>query len=86
MLMIIDDFSRKLWVSFLKQKIDVFSTLKDWKTMIEKQTGRKVKYLHTNNGLEFCSNDFNTLFKKEGIVRHRIVHRTPQHNGVEKRM
>ena len=40
MLMIIDDFSRKVWVFFLKQKGDVFSKFKDWKTMIEKQTER----------------------------------------------
>ena len=36
MLMIIDDFSSKVWVFFLKQKGDVFSTFKEWKTMIEK--------------------------------------------------
>ena len=40
MLTIIDDFSSKVWVFFLKQKSDVFLTFKDWKTMIEKQTGR----------------------------------------------
>ena len=39
MLTIIDDFSQKVWVFFLKQKGDVFSTFKDWKTMIEKKTG-----------------------------------------------
>ena len=53
---------------------------------IEKQTGRQVKCLHTNNGLEFYSNDFNTLCKKEGIVRHCTVCHTPQHNGVAERM
>ena len=32
--------------------------------MIEKQIGWKVKCLHTNNGLEFCSDEFNTMYKK----------------------
>ena len=41
-----------------------------------------MKCLRTDNGLEFCSDEFNTLCKKEGIVRHR----TPQQNGVVKRM
>ena len=77
MLTIIDDFSCKVWVFFLKHKIDVLSTFKDWKTMIEKQTGRQVKFLHTNNGLEFCSDEFNTLCKKEGIVRYRTIRHTP---------
>ena len=54
--------------------------------MIEKQIGRQVKCLRTDNGLEFCFDEFNTLYKKEGIVRHRIVRHTPQQNGVAKRM
>ena len=82
MLTTIDDFSRNVWVFFMKQISDVFSTFKDWKTMIEKQTGRQVKCLHTNNGLEFCSDEFNSLCKKERIVRHRTVYHTPQQNGV----
>ena len=45
-----------------------------------------MKCLRTDNGLEFCFDEFNTLSKKEGIVRHRTFHHTPQHNGVAKRM
>ena len=86
MLMIIDDFSHKVLVIFLIQKCDVLSKFKDWKTMIEKQTGRQVKCLRIDNGLEFCSNEFNTLCKKEGIVLHHTVSHTPYHNGIAKRM
>ena len=32
--------------------------------MIEKKKERQVKCLRTDNGLEFCSDDFNTLCKK----------------------
>ena len=39
MLTIIDDFLREEWVFFPKQKSDVFSTFKDWKTIIEKKIG-----------------------------------------------
>ena len=86
MVTIINDFSCKVCVFFLKQKSDVFSTFNFWKKMIEKQTGRQVKCLRTDNGLEFCYDEFNTLCKKEGIVRHRIVYHTPQHNGIVERM
>ena len=86
MMTITDDFSRRVWVFFLKQKNDVLPTFKEWKTMIEKQTGKEVKRLRTDNGLEFCSNDFNTLCKAEGIVRHLTVPGTPQQNGVAERM
>ena len=86
MLTIIDDFSRKVWVFFLKKKRDVFPTFKDWKTMIENKTGRLVKCLRTDNGLKFCSDEFNTLCKKEGIFRHHAICHTPQRNGVGERM
>ncbi|KAG8479376.1 hypothetical protein CXB51_029148 [Gossypium anomalum] len=86
MLTFIDDFSRKFWAFFLKQKSNVFSTFKSWKTMIEKQTGKQIKYLCTNNGLEFCSDEFNKLCKLEGILRHLTFHHTPQENGVAGQM
>ncbi|KAG8497073.1 hypothetical protein CXB51_008352 [Gossypium anomalum] len=86
MLTIIDDFSRKVWVFFLKQKSDVLSVFKYWKIMIEKSTGKQMKYLRTDNGLEFCSDKFNRLCKLEGIVRHLTVRHTPQQNSIAERM
>lgn len=85
-LTLIDDYSRKVWVYFLKHKNDVFLTFKQWKTMIEKQTGKPVKRFRTDNGLEFCEGEFNEFCKNEGIVRHRTVRMTPQQNGVAERM
>ncbi|CAD6252723.1 unnamed protein product [Miscanthus lutarioriparius] len=38
MLTIIDDYSRRVWLYFLKQKDDTFAAFKDWKVMIERQT------------------------------------------------
>ncbi|KAG9442249.1 hypothetical protein H6P81_018103 [Aristolochia fimbriata] len=86
LLTFIDDFSRKVWVYFLKSKSDVFTNFKQWKCMIEKQTGRQIKRLRTDNGLEFCSGEFNKFCKDEGIVRHHTVRHTPQQNGVAERM
>ncbi|KAG8500642.1 hypothetical protein CXB51_004528 [Gossypium anomalum] len=71
-------FGKKVWAFFLKQKSDVFSSFKSWKIMIEKQTGKQIKYLRTDNGLEFCSDEFNILCKLERIVRHLTVRHTPQ--------
>ncbi|KAG8481237.1 hypothetical protein CXB51_026062 [Gossypium anomalum] len=34
-----------------------------------RETGKQIKYLRTDNGLEFCSDEFNRLCKSEGIVR-----------------
>ena len=86
MLTFIDDFFRKFWAFFLKQKSDVFSAFKSWKTMIEKKTGKQIKYLRTDNSLEFYSDEFNKLCKSECIVRHLTVCHTPQQNGIAERM
>ena len=69
----------------LKHKSDVFATFKQ-KVMIEKQTGKKVKRLRTDNGMEFCSMEFDQFCKNEGIVRHCTVRYTPQQNGVAEKM
>ena len=70
----------------LKYKSDVFATFKQWKVMIEKQTGKKVKRFRIDNGMEFCSMEFDQFYKNEGIMRHRTVRYTPQQNGVAERM
>ncbi|KAG8482499.1 hypothetical protein CXB51_024054 [Gossypium anomalum] len=51
-----------------------------------RKTGKQIKYLCTDNGLEFCSDEFNRLCKSEGIMRHLTVRHTPQQNGVAERM
>lgn len=86
LLTFIDDYSRKVWVYFLKSKYEVLINFKQFKALIENQTGKKIKRFRTDNGLEFCSGEFNEFCKNEGIVRHRTVRRTPQQNGVAERM
>uniref|UniRef100_A0ACD5YBP3 Uncharacterized protein n=1 Tax=Avena sativa TaxID=4498 RepID=A0ACD5YBP3_AVESA len=86
MLTIIDDYSRKVWPYFLKHKSDVFDAFKKWKVMVEKQTEKKVKVLRTDNGMEFCSNEFEEFCSNDGMVRHHTIPYTPQQNGVAERM
>ncbi|GJX70600.1 retrovirus-related pol polyprotein from transposon TNT 1-94 [Tanacetum coccineum] len=69
-----------------KHKDEVFLTFKEWKVLIESQTGKKIKKLRTDNGLEFCGESFNALCRKYGIARHHTLVRTPQQNGVAERM
>nr|GFC29028.1 hypothetical protein [Tanacetum cinerariifolium] len=52
----------------------------------ESQTGRKVKKLRTDNGLEFCNREFEKLCIESGIARHLTVAGMPQQNGVAERM
>nr|GFB25444.1 retrovirus-related Pol polyprotein from transposon TNT 1-94 [Tanacetum cinerariifolium] len=47
-LLFIDDFSRMSWVYFLKHKSEAFECFKKFKTLVEKQTEKVVKVLHTD--------------------------------------
>ncbi|GJW20938.1 retrovirus-related pol polyprotein from transposon TNT 1-94 [Tanacetum coccineum] len=83
-LSIIDDFSRMTWVFMMKHKSEAFEKFKHWKILIENQTGRKIKRLRTDNGLEFCSREFEAFCRDEGIVRHYTVSFTLLNkNGVD---
>ena len=70
-----------VWVYLLKSKNEVFRKFKQWKALIETQTCRKVKRLRTDNGLEFCNQQFNDFCAQNKVVRH-----TPQQNGLAERM
>ncbi|KAG8502454.1 hypothetical protein CXB51_000383 [Gossypium anomalum] len=46
----VDDFSRRVWVYSMRTKDEVLCVFLKWKTMIENQTGKKIKQLKTDNG------------------------------------
>jgi Integrase core domain len=71
LLTFIVDFSRKVWVYFLKEKNEIFKVFKEWKTLLENQTEMKIKRLRTDNGLEFYNHQFDEFYKVEGIIRHK---------------
>ncbi|GJR70550.1 retrotransposon protein, putative, ty1-copia subclass [Tanacetum coccineum] len=81
-LSIVDDYSRRVWVYILRFKHEAFGKFKEWKQLVENQTGRTVKKLRTDNGLEFCNREFEQLCIESGIARHLTVVGTPQQNGV----
>ncbi|KAD3338048.1 hypothetical protein E3N88_33569 [Mikania micrantha] len=54
--------------------------------LVENQTGRKIKKIRSDNGLEFCSGLFNQFCRENGISRHLTVPGTPQQNGLVERM
>uniref|UniRef100_A0A2N9FEH3 CCHC-type domain-containing protein n=1 Tax=Fagus sylvatica TaxID=28930 RepID=A0A2N9FEH3_FAGSY len=82
----IDDYSRKVWVYFLKNKSEVFAKFKIWKAKVENQTERKIKCLRIDNGTEYRDGDFLKFCEEHGIKRHFTVRKTPQQNGVAERL
>jgi hypothetical protein len=54
----IDDHSGKTWIYFLKTKSEVFKRFQDFKTLLENQTGKRIKVLRSNNKGEYSSSEF----------------------------
>lgn len=68
----------------LKTKDEVFDAFKNFKPFIEKQTGKRIKYLQSDNGKEYCNQAFDN-FLKNGIGQKLTVTHTPEQNGTVER-
>ena len=65
----INDFSRKTWIYFLKNKDEVFNKFKEFKAFIENNTEKNMKTIRLDNDEEFTSNEFKELCKDPSIKR-----------------
>ena len=62
----IDDHSRKLWAFVLKSKDQVLSFFKEFQARAERELGRKLKAIQTDNGGEYRG-QFEEYWKSQGI-------------------
>eukprot|EP00253_Pinus_taeda_P035784 PITA_35784 len=81
----IDDHSRKTRIFFMNNNDEVFSKFLEFKPLVEKQTGKKIKAFRSENGGEYTSNAFKDLCAKEGIKRELTTPYNPQQNRVAER-
>jgi hypothetical protein len=81
-LLLIDDMSRYMWLTLLRSKADAPAAIMTFQAKVERETGKKLKVLRTDNGGEFTSVQFGDYCAGEGIQRHFSVPGTPQQNGV----
>nr|GEW84992.1 dehydration-responsive element-binding factor 1 [Tanacetum cinerariifolium] len=77
---------RRIWVYILMFKHEAFEKFKEWKQLVENQTGKVVKKLRTGKGLEFCNLEFEQLCIESGIARHLTFVGMPQQNRVAEHM
>ena len=84
-MLLIDDFSRMTWVTFLKKKSKAFEKFKAFKALVENEIENKIKCLRSDRGGEFTSGEFIEFCEQHGIKREFLAVRTPQQNGVVER-
>jgi hypothetical protein len=66
-----------MWAVLLDTKVAAMDAIKRHQADAEKECGRKLRVLCTNNGSEFTAAEFTTYCTGEGIQRHFSMSYTP---------
>jgi len=66
------DCTRKIHLSFLKQKSDAFTAMMTYIAKVERQLSCKVKSIRSDNGGEFNSAAWNTYMQSRGIEHVKV--------------
>ena len=74
-----------MWAYALKSKDQVLDVFKDFHVMVERQTDKQLKSVIVDNGGEYRG-PFEQYCRSHGIRLEKTVPKTPQQNGVAKRM
>jgi len=46
----VDEYSRKLWIYFMQKRDQTFTKFCEFKALVEKESGKKIKALRSDNG------------------------------------
>ncbi|KAE8969014.1 hypothetical protein PR001_g27622 [Phytophthora rubi] len=82
----VDDYSRYVHAYLIKAKSEVFARFKEYKALVEAQTGRRIRCVRSDNGGEYVNKQFGDYFAAHGIVHQTSTPYTPQQNGLAERM
>ncbi|GBP91838.1 Retrovirus-related Pol polyprotein from transposon TNT 1-94 [Eumeta japonica] len=69
----IDDRSRWCEVYFLKQKSGALEAFKMYQTQAERVTGKKIKYLQSDNGKEYCNAEMDNFLRNQGFGNNNEI-------------
>ena len=69
----------------MKHKSETFEKFKEFQSEVENHRNKKIKFLRSDRGGEYLSNEFGLHFKQCRIVSQLTPPGTPQRNGVSER-
>jgi transposase InsO family protein len=84
-LLVVDDFSRYMWLEVLKAKSDAFRRFTKIKAAAEAVGRCKLRGFRSDRGGEFNSGEFKQFCDETGIVHYTTAPYSPQQNGVVER-
>ncbi|KAJ9560577.1 hypothetical protein OSB04_005737 [Centaurea solstitialis] len=80
-----DDFSRYGYVYLMRHKSESFEKFRVYQNEVQNQLDRKIKFLRSDRGGEYLSQEFGNHLIECGIVSQLTPPYTPQMNGVSER-
>lgn len=80
-LLIIDDYSDMFFTYFLKNKTETLSLFQIFYKKCKNVLDKNIKCIRTDNGTEFCNNQFREFTGKKGIEHQKTVPYNPESNG-----
>ncbi|KAJ9542935.1 hypothetical protein OSB04_029441 [Centaurea solstitialis] len=80
-----DDFSRYGYVYLMRHKSESFEKFREYQNEVQNQLDRKIKFLRSDRGGEYLSQEFGNHLMECGIVSQLTPPYTPQMNGVSER-
>ncbi|GKC50325.1 retrovirus-related pol polyprotein from transposon TNT 1-94 [Tanacetum coccineum] len=84
-LVIVNDYSRFTWVKFLRSKDETPEFVIKFLKQIRISLNKTVRYIRTDNGVEFVNQVVTKYYESVGIFHQKSVSRTPQQNDVVER-
>jgi len=82
---ILNDYTRYGWILFTNSKEKIFNIFLKWYKKIKNIFNKNIKYIKTDNEIEFKNLYFEELYNNEGIIQQITVPYNPQQNGHSER-
>ncbi|KAJ9531058.1 hypothetical protein QJQ45_000948 [Haematococcus lacustris] len=83
---LLDDYSKLLAVTLIKQKSDAAAAIIDMVTALERQTGSKLKALRSDRGGEYTGGELQRWMRTQGVVHQMTAPYSPEMNGSAERV
>ncbi|CAI7740354.1 unnamed protein product [Closterium sp. NIES-53] len=74
-----------VWVRPIKKKNEALVVFEKWRKLVERQTSKMVKMLHSDRGGKFLGRAFTELVEDKGILHNLTCPYTPQKSGMAER-
>ena len=78
----IDEKAGRIAISLLKQKSAVVERFKEYQAKVERETGKRIRYLRSDGGGQYAGHSFQHYVAEKGITHRVTSPYTQRHNGV----